>query len=62
MCIKLYIYIYICMCIHSCHSVCVEVNIQLTGVGSFLLFYGFGRLNSGQQAKQQVPFPAEKAQ
>lgn len=50
------------MCIHSCHSVCVEVNIQLTGVGSFLLFYGFGRLNSGQQAKQQVPFPAEKAQ
>ena len=47
-----------CVCV-SIHITHVKVRGQLVRVSSFLLPLGFWNLNSGLQAWQQVPFPAE---
>jgi hypothetical protein len=54
-----YMYVYVCMHIHKCHSVLVELTGQQMGVGS--LVYGFWRLSSDYEASQQAPTYIYKA-
>lgn len=53
--LHLWIYLFNCMCMHTCHGVHVEIRGQLLKIWFFLLPRGYKRLNSGHHACWQAP-------